>query len=479
MAQIAQRTTGVVRQFRWKELSLLIVPALILLLLMTQLLIIRASNDPAITLDNLSKIKNLPILDGLIPLLGFLAAVLGVHIVLNIFFRKADQVLLPLVALLSGLGILMMTRLGPDILKIHGGPIPNLGSHQLLWVILGLAICLATMFILRNVNWLARYKYTWMLFCFAVLLPSVIKGITTIKSGAPTRDTLGIGALALQPSEFLKIGVVIFFAGYLNDNRDVLAEGSYRLGPLRLPPLRQLGPMLFMLAIGLLSFLIVRELGLAMLVYSLFLCMTYVGTGKKSYAIVSLLAFVMLAFIGYSLLTYVQARFAALAFNPTNWANFTPAQENFYQNNGGGFQIVQGLVNVASGGILGSGFGMGYPVTPPVIDADMAFTAYAEEFGLVGLFAIIGIYLLIVHRGFRIATEANDIFSKLLATGLTSVFALQTIIIAAANLKLFPLTGIPLPYLSNGGNAILANFIIVGILLRISHNTAVEREGAF
>ncbi len=477
MAQIAQRATGAIRQYRWKELSLLIIPAIILLLLMSQLLLIRSSNDPSVTLNNLNKLSSLPIWDGLIPILGFLAAVFGVHIILNIFFRKADQVLFPLVALLSGLGVIMMTRLGPDMLPQYGGPIPNLGSRQLLWVLLGLAIFLATMFILRNINWLARYKYTWMLFCFAVLLPSIIKGITTLKSGQPTRDTLSFGPLALQPSEFLKIGVVIFFAGYITDNRDILSEGHYRLGPLRLPPLRQLGPMLFMLAIGLLSFLVVRELGLAMLVYSLFLCMTYLGTGKKSYALVSLIAFAALALLGYGLLSYVRNRFAALAFNPVNWAQLTPAEEAFEQ--GGGFQIFMGIVNIASGGILGSGLGLGYPVDIPVIDADMVFTAYAEEFGLVGLFAIIGIYLLIVHRGFRIAAEATDTFSKLLAAGLTSVFALQTIIIMAANMKIFPLTGIPLPYLSNGGNAILANFIIIGILMRISHNTAVERGDAY
>jgi cell division protein FtsW (lipid II flippase) len=471
------RAVGTIRQYRWQELSLLIIPALILLLLMSQLLIIRSSNNPSVTLNNLNKLSSLPIWDGLIPILGFLAAMLVMHIVLTIFFRKADQVLFPLVALLSGLGILMMTRLGPDI-PPPVGPITTLGSKQLLWVLLGFVLCLGTMFVLRNVNWLARYKYTWMLFCFAVLLPSVIKGITTLKSGNPTRDTLGIGSLDLQPSEFLKIGVVIFFAGYITDNRDILSEGHYRLGPLRLPPLRHLGPILFMLAIGLLSFLIVRELGLAMLVYGLFLCITYLGTGKKSYAIVSLVAFIVFGFLGFSLLSYVRNRFAALTFYPSNWANLTPAQDSFATGNGQ--QIFQGLINIASGGILGSGFGLGgSAMNTPVIDADMVFTAYAEEFGLVGAFAIIGIYLLIVHRGFRIAAEAPDTFNKLLAAGLTSVFALQTIIIMAANMNFFPLTGIPLPYLSNGGNAILANFIIVGILLRISHNTAVERGDVY
>ncbi|WP_126628061.1 FtsW/RodA/SpoVE family cell cycle protein [Dictyobacter alpinus] len=472
---MSQRATGAFRQYRWKELGLLILPGLILLLLMAQLLIIRSSNDTT-TLNNL---KNLPILDGLIPILGFIAAVLVVHIILNIFFRKADQVLLPLVCLLSGLGVVMLTRLGPDIPTFHGGPISNLGSKQLLWVLAGLALCLIVMFVLRNINWLSRYKYTWLLFCMAVLLPGIIKGILTFKSGAPTRDILGFGPLKLQPSEFLKIGVAIFFAGYLNDNRDILAQGHYRLGPLRLPPLRQLGPLLFMLSIALLSFLVVRDLGLALLVYSLFLCMTYVATGKKSYVIVSLGAFLLLGFIGYSLLSYVQSRFATVAFNPADWAHLTPQEDDFVLRNGGGGQVYQGLINMASGGILGSGFGLGLPAQVSVIDSDMAFTAYGEEFGLVGLFAIIGIYLLIVHRGFRIAAEAPDTFSKLLATGLTSIFALQTLVITAGDLKLLPLTGIPLPYLSNGGNAIMANFIIVGILLRISHNSAVEREGKY
>ncbi|GCE20226.1 FtsW/RodA/SpoVE family cell cycle protein [Dictyobacter kobayashii] len=374
MAQMAQRTTGAFRQYRWKELGLLLLPGVILLLLMTQLLVIKYGNDTT-TLNNL---KNLPILDGLIPILGFIAAVLVVHFVLNIFFRKADQVLLPLVALLSGLGVVMMTRLGPDI-PPPVGPIANLGSKQLLWVLLGLAFCLGTMFLLRNIGWLSRYKYTWLLFCFAVLAPSVIRGIITFKNADPTRDTLGFGPLNLQPSEFLKIGVVIFFAGYLNDNRDILAEGHYRLGPLRLPPLRQLGPMLFMLGIGLLSFLVVRELGLALLVYSLFLCMTYVATGKKSYVLVSLLAFVLLALIGYSLLPYVQNRFATVTFNPADWAHLTASEDAFATDKG--LQVFQGLINVASGGILGSGLGLGYPVRVPVIDSDMAFTAYAEEFG--------------------------------------------------------------------------------------------------
>src|SRR5262249_7243865 len=154
----------------------------------------------------------------------------------------------------------------------------------------------------------------------------------------------------------LKIGLVIFFAAYLNDNRDMLAQGSYRIGWLRLPPLRQLGPLLMMLAMCLLSFLIVRELGLAMLLYGLFLCLTYLATSKFSYVVVSLVAFVACALIGYSLLGYVRERFATVAFNPIP-AVWTAQDEAFYQ--GTGFQIIHGLMNLAAGGVLGSGLGLG------------------------------------------------------------------------------------------------------------------------
>ncbi len=473
MAQIASRPQSFIRRYRWQELSLLIIPFLILLLEMTQLLL--ANLDPNSPLN----IRNLPLLDGLTPIFGLIAALLATNVVLSIFFRKADQVLLPLVGLLSGLGVLMMTRLGPDI-PPPTGPITNMGSRQLGWVLVGLAICIGTMFLLRNTSWLSRYKYTWILFCFAVLLPSLIKGALTFKSASstPTRDILNLGPLSLQPSEFLKIGLVIFFAGYLNDNRDMLAQGYFRLGRFKLPPLRQLGPLVLMLGVALMIFLVVRELGLAMLIYSLFLCMTYLATGKMTYVLVSLAIFAVLAFIGYTLLNYVQSRFAVVGFNAVDWQHWTPKDETFVQ--GAGLQIIQGLIALSSGGIIGAGLGLGSSARfVPVADADMVFTSFGEEIGLVGLFAIIGIYMLLIHRGFRIAAEATDPFNKLLAAGLTSVFAIQTLIISAGNLKLMPLTGIPLPFLSNGGNSILANFIIVGILLRISHNTAVEREGPF
>ncbi len=413
----------------------------------------------------------------MIPVFGLIAALLVANIVMSIFFRKADQLLLPLVGLLSAIGILMATRLGPNIavFRKNAAYAATYGPKQLIWVLIGLTLCLATLFILRNINWFERYKYTWIVVGFLAILPSVIAGIRTLHSGAPTHDTLGVGPFQLQPSELLKVAIVIFFAAYLSENRDIFSQGYMRLGRLRLPPLRQLGPLMLMLGLALIVFLVVRELGLAMLLYGLFLAMMYLGSGKISYVLVSLVLFAVLAFIGYSLLPYVRSRFAVVGFDVVHWQNWTPNQEFFARNQG--LQVVQGIIALSSGGILGSGLGLGHPVVVPVVESDMIFTGLGEEFGLAGLFAILGIYLLIVYRGYRIAIEATNPFNQLLAAGLTSVFAIQTLIICGGNMKFLPLTGIPLPFLSYGGSSIFANYIIIGILLRISYNTAVEREG--
>jgi len=468
---MAQRSPArFIKTYRWQELGLFIIPFIILLLVMTQLLLARLVRAGLVQTSSLS-VKNLPTVEGLIPVLGIIAAFLVINIVLSIFFPKADQVLFPLVGLLSGIGVVMALRIGPNLRPAD----PTLGTHQLVWVLLGLAVFLATIFVLRNMAWLQRYKYTW------AILGVIMVGVTLFNSlrvknlDSPTHDQLNIGPFALQPSELLKIFLVIFFAAYLYENVDMLTEGSLRIGPLRLPPLKQLGPIAFMLGIALLLFLGVRELGLALLIYGIFLCMIYLGTNKISYVVVSLLIFFVLGFVGYSLFSYVRARFTAVPFDVVNWQNWSPADQYFAQN--GGLQIVQGLIALSSGGILGSGIGLGHPTFVPVVQSDMIFTALGEELGLAGLFAIIGIYLLILYRGYRIAIEARDPFSQLLAAGLTSIFAIQTLIIAAGNMKLIPLTGIPLPFLSYGGSSIVANFIIVGILLRISYNTALEREG--
>src|SRR5712691_8598373 len=459
---------GVIKRYRWKELGLFIIPFMILLLEMTQLLLARLVRAGLVATSSLN-VKNLPTIEGLIPVLGIIGALFLINVLLSFTFPKADQILLPLVGLLSGIGVLMALRIGPNLQPAQ----PTLGTHQLYWVLLGFATFLFVLFALQSMDWLKNTYYLW------AILGIVMVGITLVHSfranlNSPTHDQLNIGPLNLQPSELLKIFLVIFFAAYLSKNLDIVSGGNLRLGPLRLPPFRQLGPIALMLGLALLLFLGIRELGLALLIYGIFLVMIYLGSGKISYVIGSLLIFFVLGFIGYALFSYVRSRFAVVGIDVTTW---TAKSEDLYQKTGGGFQIVQGLIALANGGIIGTGIGLGHPTFVPVVQSDMIFTALGEELGLAGLFAIIGIYLLIIYRGYRIAIQARDTFNQLLAAGLTSIFAIQTLIIAAGNMKFLPLTGIPLPFLSYGGSSILANYIIIGILLRISHNTAMEREG--
>jgi cell division protein FtsW (lipid II flippase) len=456
---------------------LFLIPFIFLLLEMFQLPLAQYYKANIDTSRQQNILSLLPTVHDLIPILGFIAAVLVVHIVLTIFFPKSDQMVFPIVALLSGLGVLLALRNGPDAFPYDS----NLGLKQLLWVLIGLVVFLITLFGLRSMGWLRRYKYTW------AVLGLILVGITLgnalrVKNlDSPTHDQLNFGPFALQPSELLKIIIVVFFAAYLSENQDVIAEGGIRLGPINLPPMRQLGPLLLMLGISLVLFLGVRELGLALLIYGIFLSMLYLGSNKITYVIGGLVVFFVLGFVGYTLFSYVRARFAVLGLDMVNWQNWsvedTPGTTfNFAHNTGA--QIAQGLIAISSGGILGSGFGLGHASgLVPVAQSDMVFSVLGEEFGLAGLFALIGFYVVLIYRGFRIAIEARGTFNQLLAAGLTSIFGIQTLIICAGNLKLLPLTGIPLPFLSYGGSSVIANFIIVGILLRISHNTALEKEG--
>ena len=465
------------RRFRWRERLLLFVPFIFLLLEMFQLPLSQYYKNNIDTSRQQSILSLLPTIHDLIPIIGFIAAVVVVHILLTIFFPKADQMIFPIVALMSGLGVLLALRTGPDAFPYD----TNLGFKQLLWVIIGLVAFLVTIFALRSMNWLSRYKYTW------AVLGLVLVGITLgnalrVKNlDSPTHDQLNFGPFALQPSEFLKIIIVVFFAAYLSENQDVIADGGFRLGPISIPPMRQLGPLLLMLGIALVLFLGVRELGLALLIYGIFLSMLYLGSNKVTYVIGGLAVFFVLGFIGYTLFSYVRARFATVGLDMVNWQNWTTGSGTnttvyFAQNTGA--QVAQGLVAIANGGILGTGFGLGHAsALVPVAQSDMVVSVLGEEFGLAGLFVLIGFYLILIYRGFRIAVEARGTFNQLLAAGLTSIFGIQTLIICAGNLKLLPLTGIPLPFLSYGGSSVIANFIIIGILLRISHNTAMEKEG--
>jgi cell division protein FtsW (lipid II flippase) len=438
-------------RYRWRELRLLVFVALFLLLGFFQLQVAAAVQTGKALPTN-----SLPPLDAFIPAFGLIAALVVAHIALNIIAPDTDQTLLPIAGALSSVGVVMATRLGPDLGR------DDLGARQLVFVIVGLGACILTVWATRDLRWLRNYKYTWL----AVGL--VLVGVTLLKpsnfnTDSPSRDVLSIGSggLAFQPSELLKICLVVFFAGYLSENREMLAQAFYRLGPLKLPPLKHLGPLIVMLGVALVLVVRLRELGLALLIFGLFLSMLYVASNRPLYVVGSLAAFAAGAFLALHIFSYARTRLdiVSSAFNPG-------------VANDAGFQLVQGLIAFASGGIFGSGLGLGKPWIVPESATDFIASSIGEEFGFMGVLALIGLFMLLVYRGLHVAVNARDSFNQLLAVGLTAVFAVQTMVILAGNLKVLPLTGVPLPFVAYGGSSLIANFIIIGLLLRLSQRNA-------
>lgn len=442
-----------IHRYRWRELQLLILPCLFMLTGIVMLVLV--DNAP----QQANRV-NLPTLDSLIPAIGVIAALLATHILLTIFLPQADQVLFPIVALLSIFGVLMALRLGPAL------DTPNLGSKQLLWLLLGLGFCLLTiLFTRRGTLWIRRYKYTFAAFGILLVGISLVRVLTShIDFNSPTHDELNLpGGIPFQPSELLKICLVVFFAAYVAENREILGEGGPRLGFLPVPPLKQFGPLLLMLAVALVLFVGLRELGLALLIFGIFLSMLYLGSGRLLYVGWGLALFAVGAFLCYQVFGYVQDRVMVVGIDCNSQ---DPNVRKIIL--GPAFQICQGLIAIGTGGIFGSGLGLGNPTAVPAVQTDYVFAAVAEEFGLLGVMALLGLYIMLIYRGFRIATHAKSAFNQLLAGGLTAVFAIQTMIIVAGNLKLMPLTGIPLPFITYGGSSLIANYIIIGLLLRIS-----------
>ena len=385
----------------------------------------------------------------------YLAALLIAHVALVVSGRRTDQVLLPTVGLLGGIGLLLMERLPQSLAGSLGG----LAQTQLVWLLIGLAILTVLAATVRSDAWLRRYKYTWAAAGVALLLLTFVFGRDV--NGA--RLSIAIGPVTGQPSELLKVLLVVFFAGYLSENRPLLVEESTRLGPIRLPPLPYLAPMGAMLAIALAIVIVERDLGAALLFFTVFLLLLYVATGRPSYVVLGILAFIAGAAVLYEL----PALFPTIRVRIDVWLN------PFADPGGAGYQVVQALHAFARGGIIGTGLGAGLPTIggrPPIpaLHTDFPLAALGEELGLVGVMAILGLYLVLIERGLRIAASAHDEFRAILAAGLSLVIGVQAFIIAAGNLKLIPLTGITLPFISYGGSSLLANSVIAGLLIALS-----------
>ncbi len=375
---------------------------------------------------------------------------------------NADQLLLPLVALLTGLGLLMTARLEPDLPQDFIG----IDAKQSLWVTIGVAALALILFVpwdqlLRRwfrtslFDWLDHNRYVWLSVGIALILATFVFGVDPNNSGV--KAWFNLGFFHFQPSELLKIILVFFLASFLNEHRELVARG-YRMGPLTIPPLPYLIPLAGMWGIAMGLIIFQRDLGAALLLFGVFLAMLYVATESGWYVISGLMAFAGGSYVLYNVVSVVKTRV-------TIWLDpWVTAQ-------GSGYQIIQALYAISSGGVMGSGIGNGYPTVVPAAHTDYIFTSIAEEMGLVGALGVLVAYILLVFRGYSIALRIQGRFrgfEQLMAIGLTTILALQAFIIIGGNLRLIPLTGITMPFISYGGSSVLMNFVIIGLLMRIS-----------
>lgn len=391
--------------------------------------------------------------------IAFVVLIGVAHLALAWSGHRGDELLLPAAAAMGAIGVVMLNRLPQDL---AGNVALNLGmvGTQLVWFGVGLGAMLVVAIGLRDDGFLRHYKYSWGLFA-AVLL------VVTFLFGTEVNDArlwIVIGPFGFQPSEAIKIMLVIFLAGYLAENRAVLAGASLRLGPLTLPPLPYLAPMLIVFAAVMLVVVVSRDLGTALLFFGVFLTMLFVATGRRAYVVFGMVLFVAGSAVAYLLFPHVAERINTW-IDP--WAD----------PSGSGYQAIQALYAFARGGLLGEGLGQGLPMIEgrlpvPAVHTDMIFAAIGEELGLLGGVALLGLVAVLMARGLRIAVLARDDFSTMLAAGLTAGLVLQSLIIVGGNLKVVPLTGITLPFVSYGGSSLLASFVVVGILLSISHRSA-------
>ena len=383
--------------------------------------------------------------------IGLFVAFLISHLSIRKLAPDADPAILPLVFVLSGTGIAFVTRLAPD-----------LAFNQVIWLFVGVACMIVILLFSRRLEKLANYKYTLMAIGFVLLLSPLIPGLGQEIYGS--RIWLSIGSFSFQPGELAKVVIVLFLASYLSSNRELLSIFTWRIGPFRLPDIRTLAPMLIMWAISLLIVIFEKDLGSALVFFFVFLSMLYVATGKKFYLIVGVLLMVLGCVGAYLGFSHVQVRVA-------NWL------DPFRDPQNAGFQMLQGLYSMADGDLFGVGIGRGLCDQIPIVESDFIFAAIAEECGLLGSAGILLVYLSLANRVYVTAARAKSDFSSLIAAGLTTMIVLQAFIIVGGVTRLIPLTGLTLPFISQGGSSLLASFIAVGFLLRCGdEGTGMSKE---
>jgi len=392
----------------------------------------------------------------------FAAVVLGAHFAVRRFAPYADPLLLPLAAVLNGLGIVMIYRL--QLSGRHGNPglqVPDMPSSasttQLLYTVVGIVAMVAVVLLISEARVLQRYTYTLgALGLLLLAIPAFLPASHSVVNGAKVWIIIGSG-LSVEPGEFARLALAVFFAGYLVSKRDVLALAGRRVLGIDLPRGRDMGPVLVAWAASLLILIFETDIGASALFFGMFIAMLYIATQRTSWLLIGVLLFLAGSFLTALMFHHVMERFT-IWLHPFQGSNPT----------GSSFQLVQGLEGMAFGGLFGTGLGQGQPYHTPLVQSDFIFTAFGEELGLVGVMALLLIFGLLVQRGLRAAIAVPDPFSKLLVGGLSFVLALQVFVIVGGVSGLIPLTGITTPFLSQGGSSLVASWILIGLLIRIS-----------
>lgn len=387
----------------------------------------------------------------------FLVLCLLGHLFIRWQLPDADPYLYPLTAALAGIGIVTIYRIDPELAR-----------NQAQWFVIALVAFMAVIALVRDISLLERYRYTIAIGAFILLLlPRLTGGIV---NGAYLH--IKLGPLAFQPTELAKIAIVVFVAAYLAETREILVTQERRFLGISLPPLGFFGPMIVIWVMAMIMLVFIRDLGSAVMFFGAFLALLYVATGRLSYVVLGLLMFVFGFEFFSNTVGHVQAR-------ADIWQH--PLDPELFHATGGSYQVAQGMFTMADGGVLGSGFGQslisvgGSPILPAV-QTDSIYVLLTGETGLLGAVGLLLLYLLFIARGLRTAVIAADPFGKLLAAGLTFVFALQVFVIVGGVTLVIPLTGVTLPFVSYGGSSIVANFVIVALLLMVSDRARRPEE---
>ncbi|BFM25005.1 FtsW/RodA/SpoVE family cell cycle protein [Microbacterium sp. che218] len=375
------------------------------------------------------------------------------HVALRLRARDADPFVLPIATVLTGLGIAMIYRI--DLADGASGWDAT-GHRQIAWAAIAMVLALVVLIFVSNYRVLFRYTYLFGLAGILLLLLPFVPGLGTEQNADVW---VSLGFVSFQPGELAKICLAIFFAGYLVRTRESLTSTGTRFLFMTWPRARELGPVLVIWLVSLGIIVLQRDLGTGLLIFGMFVAMLYVATGKTSWVLIGLVLVASGAFLASQVLPYVNGRFA-------NWLNaFDPDVVN---REGGSYQLVQGIFGLAHGGLFGTGLGQGRPSITPLAQSDYIIPSLGEELGLVGLFAILALYMVFASRGIRIGLAGQDDFGKLLATGFSFTIALQVFIMVGGVTRVIPLTGLTTPFLAAGGSSLIANWIIVAFLLRIS-----------